>query len=178
MKETKDKGFIQIYTGNGKGKTTAALGLALRAAGAGLQSYIIQFMKEFPYSEIESLRNLSKSIEIEQCGGDDFVYKKEPPPTEELKKAAAGLQRAKEKMISGNYNLIILDEVCVAIYFRLFTAGEILNFINSKPPNVELILTGRYCPQELIDRADLVTEMKEIKHYYSSGVTARKGIES
>ncbi len=178
MKEKMNRGFVQIYTGNGKGKTTAALGLALRAAGAGMRSYIIQFMKEYPYSEIEILKNLNHSIEIESCGGDDFVYKKELPPSEELIKAAAGLQRAKEKMISGNYNLIILDEVCVAIYFKLFNTTEVLDFIKSKPADVELILTGRYCPQELIDAADLVTEMKEVKHYYQTGVLARKGIES
>lgn len=178
MKEKMNRGFVQIYTGNGKGKTTAALGLALRAAGAGMRSYIIQFMKEYPYSEIEILKNLNHSIEIEPCGGDNFVYKKELPPSEELIKAAAGLQRAKEKMISGNYNLIILDEVCVAIYFKLFNTTEVLDFIKSKPADVELILTGRYCPQELIDAADLVTEMKEVKHYYQTGVLARKGIES
>ncbi|HOI30391.1 MAG TPA: cob(I)yrinic acid a,c-diamide adenosyltransferase [Melioribacteraceae bacterium] len=178
MKEKMDKGFVQIYTGNGKGKTTAALGLALRAAGAGMKSYIIQFMKEYPYSEVESLKNLNHSIEIEQCGGDDFVYKKELPPSDELKKAAAGLRRAKDKMISGNYDLVVLDEVCVAIYFKLFNTIEVLDFIKSKPANVELILTGRYCPQELIDAADLVTEMKEVKHYYQTGVLTRKGIES
>jgi cob(I)alamin adenosyltransferase len=173
-----DKGYIQIYTGNGKGKTTAAIGQAIRAAGFGLRTYIIQFMKEYPYSEIESLGKLNNWIEIEQCGKDDFVYKKELPPVEEIEKGKNGLQRARERMLSGNYDLIILDEICVAIYFKLFNTKDVLSFIKSKPENVELILTGRYCPQELIDIADLVTEMKEFKHYYQKGVLARKGIES
>lgn len=173
-----DKGYIQIYTGNGKGKSTAAIGQAIRAAGFGLRTCIIQFMKEYPYSEIESLKKLNNWIEVEQCGNDDFVYKKEAPANNEIEKVKKGLLRAKKKMIGGDYDLIILDEICVAIYFKLFNTIEVLDFIKSKPANVELILTGRYCPQELIDAADLVTEMKEVKHYYQTGVLARKGIES
>lgn len=171
-------GYIQVYTGNGKGKTTAAIGQAIRAAGFGLKSFIIQFMKEFPYNEIKALQKLEEWIEILQCGKDDFVIKKELPSLEEIEKVKKGLNITKEKMISGKYDLIILDEVCVAIYFNLLTINEILEFVKSKPDNVELILTGRYCPKELIDVADLVTEMKEIKHYYQKGVISRKGIES
>jgi cob(I)alamin adenosyltransferase len=173
-----DKGYIQIYTGNGKGKSTAAIGQAMRAAGFGLKTFIIQFMKEYPYNEITSLSNLKEWIEIEQCGNDDYVYKKELPPVNEVEKGKKGLQRAKDKMLSGNYDLIILDEICVAIYFKLFSTENVLEFVKCKPDHVELILTGRYCPQELIDIADLVTEMKEVKHYYQTGVLARKGIES
>jgi cob(I)alamin adenosyltransferase len=173
-----DKGFTQIYTGNGKGKTTAAIGQAVRAAGYGLKSYIVQFMKEFPYNEQNSLRHLSEWITIEQFAGDDFVYKKEPPGKKEIDKARRGLATAKAKMISGKYDLIILDEVCVSIYFGIFSDEEILTFMKQKPENVELILTGRYCPDNLMDKADLVTEMKEIKHYYQDGINARKGIES
>jgi len=173
-----DKGFIQIYTGNGKGKTTAAIGQAVRAAGFGLKSYIVQFMKEFPYNEQNSLKHLSEWITIEQFAGDDFVYKKQLPGKKEIDKARRGLAAAKAKMLSGRYDLIILDEVCVSIYFRLFSDEEILTFMKQKPENVELILTGRYCPDNLMDKADLVTEMKEIKHYYQEGITARKGIES
>ncbi len=173
-----DKGFIQIYTGNGKGKTTAAIGQAVRAAGFGLKSYIVQFMKEFPYNEQNSLKHLSEWITIEQFAGDDFVYKKRPPDKKEIDKARRGLASAKAKMLSGKYDLIILDEVCVSIYFGLFSDEEILTFMKQKPENVELILTGRYCPDNLMDKADLVTEMKEIKHYYQDGITARKGIES
>ncbi|MBV6419905.1 MAG: Cob(I)yrinic acid a,c-diamide adenosyltransferase [Ignavibacteriaceae bacterium] len=172
------KGFVQIYTGNGKGKSTAAIGQAVRAAGFGLKSYIAQFMKEYPYSELVSLKHLSELISVEQFGGDEFVYKKELPAEEELAKAKRGLQTARDKMLSGDYDIIILDEVIVAIYFKLFETKDIVEFIKSKPENVELILTGRYCPEELIDLADLVTEMQEIKHYYQKGITSRRGIES
>ena len=172
------QGFIQIYTGNGKGKTTAAIGQAVRAAGFGLKTYIVQFMKEFPYNELNSLKHLKQWITIEQFCGDEFVYKKEPPGKEELAKAKKGLSSAKEKMLSGDFDIIILDEVCVSIYFGLLNTDNILDFIKEKPANVELILTGRYCPAELIEKADLVTEMKEVKHYYEKGITSRRGIES
>jgi cob(I)alamin adenosyltransferase len=173
-----DKGYIQIYTGNGKGKSTAAIGQAVRAAGFGLRTYIAQFMKEFPYNELNSLKHLSEWITIEQFGGDKFVYKKEPPDKNEIDKARRGLAMAKNKMLSRKYDLIILDEVCVAIYFGLFSDEEILTFIKQKPESVELILTGRYCPDKLIEKADLVTEMNELKHYYQEGIPSRKGIES
>lgn len=172
------KGFIQIYTGNGKGKTTAAIGQAVRAAGAELKTYIAQFMKEYPYSELESLKLLKDFIEIEQFCGDEFVYKRQLPDESEIKKASDGLNIAKENMLSGNYDIIILDEVIVAIYFKLLSVNQVIEFIDSKPESIELILTGRYCPDELISKADMVTEMKEIKHYYSKGITSRKGIES
>ncbi len=172
------QGFIQIYTGNGKGKTTAAIGQAVRAAGFGLKTYIVQFMKEFPYNELNSLKHLKQWITIEQFGGDEFVYKKEPPGKEELDKAKKGLSSAKEKMLNGEFDIIILDEVCVSIYFGLLKTDDIIDFIKDKPANVELILTGRYCPAELIEKADLVTEMKEVKHYYGKGITSRRGIES
>jgi cob(I)alamin adenosyltransferase len=172
------KGYIQVYTGNGKGKTTAAIGQAVRAAGSGLKTYVIQFMKEFPYSELKSLKSLSEFITIEQCGKDDFVYKKELPSEEEKEKVKNGLKLTLEKMKSGGYDIIILDEALVSIYFKLLDEQDILNFINQKPEKVELILTGRYAPQRIIDTADLVTEMKEVKHYYTKGIAARKGIES
>jgi cob(I)alamin adenosyltransferase len=171
------QGFVQIYTGNGKGKSTAAIGQAVRAAGFGLKIYIAQFMKEFPYHELISLKNLSEWITIEQFGGDSFVYKKELPGEDELAKARKGLQSAKDKMVSGDYDLIILDEAIVAIYFKLIETNDLIELIKLKPESVELILTGRYCPDELIELADLVTEMKEIKHYYQKGITSRKGIE-
>jgi cob(I)alamin adenosyltransferase len=173
-----EKGYIQIYTGKGKGKSTAAIGQAVRAAGFGLKTYIVQFMKEFSYSELNSLKHLSEWITIEQFGGDEFVYKKEPPDKNEIDKARRGLATAKSRMLSKKYDLIILDEVCVSIYFGLFSDEEILTFIKQKPENVELILTGRYCPEKLLEKADLVTEMNELKHYYQDGVTSRKGIES
>ncbi len=173
-----NKGFIQVYTGNGKGKTTAAIGQAVRAAGAGMNSYIIQFMKEYPYSELTALRELSEWITVEQKGGDDFVYKKELPPEEEKIKAREALKKAAGLMLSGDFDIIILDEILVTVYFKLLTTDEIIPVIKKKPPEVELILTGRYCPEEIIELADLVTEMKEIKHYYSKGILSRKGIES
>lgn len=172
------QGFVQIYTGNGKGKSTAAIGQAVRAAGFDLKTYIAQFMKEYPYNELVSLKYLSDWIAIEQFGGDEFVYKKELPGSEELAKAKKGLQTATEKMLSGEYDVIILDEAIIAIYFKLITTENLIEFIKSKPENIELILTGRYCPEELIELADLVTEMKEVKHYYQKGITSRRGIES
>ena len=172
------KGYIQVYTGNGKGKTTAAIGQAVRAAGAGLKTIIIQFMKEYPYSEIVSLNELSKWINVEQYGKDDFVYKGKMPGEEDLAVALRALKRAEDSMLCNEYNIIILDEIIVAIYFKLFPISDVIDLINKKPDNVELILTGRYCPEEIIEKADLVTEMKEIKHYYTKNVLSRKGIES
>ena len=171
-------GFVQVYTGNGKGKTTAAIGQAIRAAGAGLKSYMIQFMKEYPYSEIKALKRFEDYITVEQKGGDDFVYKKELPSEDEKQKVKKALAKAEEIMLNQKADLIILDEVLVSIYFKLFTTKEIIEFIAKKPEGTELILTGRYCPEEIIQIADLVTEMKEIKHYYSKGVLSRQGIES
>ena len=173
-----NQGFIQIYTGNGKGKSTAAIGQAVRAAGFGLKTYIAQFMKEYPYNELNSLKHLSEWITVDQFCGDDFVYKKELPGKVEIDNAHRGLAKAKLKMLSGKFDIIILDEVCVSIYFGLFSDEEILTFMKQKPDKVELILTGRYCPDNLIEKADLVTEMKELKHYYQTGIKSRKGIES
>jgi cob(I)alamin adenosyltransferase len=172
------RGYIQVYTGKGKGKTTAALGQAVRSAGAGLRTCIIQLMKEYPYSELVGLKPLAGAITIEQYGGDAFVYKGEPPSEEERAKAARALERAVEVMESGEYDVVVLDEVCAAIYFELITTADVLAVLDWKPDEVELVLTGRYCPDEVIRRADLVTEMKNVKHYWQDGVRARKGIES
>lgn len=172
------KGYIQIYTGNGRGKTTAALGLAIRAAGFGLKTFIMQFMKEYPYNEVTSLEKLSEWITIKRYGNDKFVYQKKLPSKKDIASAERALNRTREVMSSAKYDIIILDEICVAIYFKLLKSERVLEFIGEKPDDVELILTGRYCPQELIDEADLVTEMKEVKHYYLKGVSARRGIES
>lgn len=172
------KGYTQVYTGNGKGKTTAALGQAVRAAGAGLKTYIIQFMKEYPYSEILSLKHLNDWITVKQYGKDDFVYKGEMPCEEDFAVAKTALKKAEEILLSCEYDIVILDEIIVSIYFKLITTADVLNLLNKKPENVELILTGRYCPEEIIEKADLVSEMKEVKHYYKNGVLLRKGIES
>lgn len=172
-----EKGYVQIYTGNGKGKTTAALGIALRALGHGIRTYIGQFMKGEDYGELEAIKLLKPYIKIERYGKKGFIHVKKEPDEEQIKLAKEGLEKAKEALLSGQYGIVVLDEALTAIFFKLISIDEILELIKHKPENVELILTGRYAPEELIDAADLVTEMKEIKHYYSKGVLARKGIE-
>lgn len=170
--------YVQIYTGLGKGKTTAALGQAVRAAGSRLHTLVIMFMKEFPYGEIRALKALEDYITIERYGNDEFVLQKTPPSAEDKRTAAEALQRARMAMFSGDYDIVILDEICVAHYFELVTEHQVLDLIDQRPSSAELILTGRFCPQSWLDRADLVTEMTEVKHYYSQGVLARKGFES
>jgi cob(I)alamin adenosyltransferase len=171
------KGYIQVYTGNGKGKTTAALGLAFRAMGYGLKTYIGQFMKGRRYSELNAVKMVSKYITAEQYGKTDFTQVKEHPDTEDVKIAKTGLAKAREVMLSRKYDIIVLDEINTAYFFHLITVNEMLDFIKDKPDGVELIFTGRYAPQKLIDAADLVTEMVEVKHYYKNGTISRKGIE-
>jgi len=168
------KGYVQVYTGDGKGKTTAALGLALRAAGAGLNVYIAQFVKGMKYSELSMISTL-QNISLKQYGRDCFIYQE--PDDEDIKAARDGLKEAKEKMHSGEYRVIILDEANIATYYNLFSVDDLLNFIREKPEGVELIITGRKADPKIIEAADLVTEMKEIKHYYQDGVEAREGIE-
>jgi len=175
---TSTKGFIQIYTGNGKGKTTAALGLALRAAGHKRRSYFGQFMKGQEYGELRAVERLAPLIVIERFGRSGFVHAKEgDPDSRDVEKAQAGLKACLQAMLSGEFHLIVLDEIMVALHFRLVTLVEVAAFLDRKPDEVEVVMTGRYAPDELIERADLVTEMREIKHYYHRGVAARKGIE-
>ncbi len=171
------QGFVHAYTGNGKGKSTAALGLALRASGAGLKTFILMLMKDFPYSEFKSLTLLEKSVTVLRTGKDDFVFRKEEPPQEEITKTAVALDQAYRAMLSGEYNLIILDEIFVAVYFGLTDDTRIQKFIRNKPDNTELVLTGRYASDMILRECDLVTEMRELKHYYSKGVLSRKGID-
>lgn len=176
MKERKlSKGYIQLYTGDGKGKTTAALGLALRASGHGLHTYIGQFMKGQRYGEIEALHD-HPFITLEQYGNPRCI-RREEVTVQHVNEAERGLQRAQDAMLSGDYDLVVLDEVNVSIWFGLLTVESVLAFLDQKPAQVEIVLTGRRAPQALIERADLVTEMREIKHYYRAGVTARVGIE-
>lgn len=172
------KGFIQVYTGDGKGKTTAALGLAFRAAGHGMKTIVIQFMKgSVFYGELESAKKMEPYIKIVQVGREDFVRKGNPEDVD-VKLARDGLELAKKVMKSGEYDIVVLDEINVAIDYGLVPLEDVLSVIRSKPDDVELVLTGRYAPQEIIDVADLVTEMREIKHYYSDkGIDARDGIE-
>ena len=169
------KGYIHVYTGNGKGKTTAAFGLALRAAGAGFRVYIAQFVKGMKYSEMNSLAKLEEYITIKQYGRDCFIFR--DPEKEDIQAAQEGLKEVREIMSSGEYNMIILDEANIATYYNLFSVDDLLDFIRAKPEDVELIITGRKADPRIIEAADLVTEMKEIKHYYQKGVQAREGIE-
>jgi cob(I)alamin adenosyltransferase len=173
-----EKGYIQIYTGNGKGKTTAALGQALRAAGRGLKTFIVQFMKNSTYGEVKIIEQMRNWITLEHYGNDSFVFSNLTAGEKDICMAQQAFHRARNAMSSGKYDIVIMDEVCVAIFFALLKTQDVLSLLEEKPEPVELIFTGRYCPQELIERADLVTEMQEIKHYFQKGVTSRKGIES
>ena len=171
------KGYAQVYTGNCKGKTTAALGLAFRAMGSGFKTYIGQFMKGQQYGELESARLVQPYITIEQYGRKDLVHVKEPPLEEDVRMAADGLARARSAMLSGDYDIVVFDEILTAHDFHLVSVDSILELVRMRPDNVEIVLTGRYAPQEVVDAVDLVTEMVEVKHYFRKGVNARKGIE-
>ena len=170
-----EKGYIHLYTGNGKGKTTAALGLALRAAGAGLRIWIGQFVKGREYSEHLALKRYDDCITVKRFGRKCFI--EGTPEQQDIQSARDGLKEAAEELESRNYDMVILDEACIALHFNLFSIQDLLAVMERKPEPVELVITGRNAPRELIDCANLVTEMKEVKHYYTSGVQARKGIE-
>ncbi len=175
MKHKLKKGYVQVYTGTGKGKTTAAIGLAVRAAGCGMKVFIAQFLKGMRYSEIKCLEMLKQNITLKQYGLRCFI--REEPGKEDIQAARKGLAEARKVIVSGVYDLVILDEITIAEYFGLLSTEDIIGLIDSKPAHVEIVLTGRKTSQKIIDRADLVTEMREIKHYYNKGVPARKGIE-
>jgi len=181
MKEKKhatlEKGYVQVYTGNAKGKTTAALGLAFRAMGSGMKTYIGQFMKGQHYGELDAAKMVQPYITIEQYGKESFIHVQDPPLEEDVKMAQDGLNKAREAMCSGEYAIVVFDEILTTHFFKLITLEDMFSIISAKPENVEIVFTGRYAPDELIARADLVTEMKEIKHYYREGVAARTGIE-
>ncbi len=172
-----ERGLIQVYTGNGKGKTTAALGLCFRAAGHNFKSYIIQFMKgQIVYGELNSAKFTNGLITIEQMGRPDFVSKENPEKID-IEMAQDALRLAEKVIMSGEYDIVVLDEVNVAADFKLIDTHEVLRILKAKPPHVEVILTGRYAPQEFLDIADLVSEVREVKHYYVRGVDARDGVE-
>lgn len=192
------KGYVQVYTGNGKGKTTAAMGLALRALGAGKRVLFMQFMKTETYSEHKILPHISPNLTLKAVGKPFFVVKEGSMPEEELVKwrkqavifppgeppqeyvdlVSQGLAMAREAASSGEYQVVILDELVVALHFGLVSWQDVEDLIEAKAPEVELVLTGRGATDELIAKADLVTEMRELKHYYTQGVMARKGIEN
>jgi cob(I)alamin adenosyltransferase len=169
------QGLVQIYTGDGKGKTTAALGLALRAAGRGLTVFIGQFAKGMFYGELEALKRFAPQITLHQYGRKCFIH--DEPAEEDVRLARDGWREVQEVLDRADYDLLILDEIGIALHYRLVCLHELRELIRGKPESVELILTGRKIPQELYGEADLVTEMREIKHYYNAGVRARKGIE-
>jgi cob(I)alamin adenosyltransferase len=190
-------GYLQVYTGNGKGKTTAAIGLAIRALGAGMRVLFLQFMKSKVYSEHSILPDISPNLTLETLGKPYFIIEEGSVPADELAKwqddvvvfppgkpprdyveiITKGLERAREALCSGEYDLVVLDEIVVALHFGLVTWAQLREVIDSRPDAVELVLTGRGATPELIARADLVTDMSDTKHYYTTGVNARKGIE-
>jgi cob(I)alamin adenosyltransferase len=169
------KGYIQVYTGNGKGKTTAALGLAIRAAGAGLKVFIAQFNKKGDYSEIKALKRFADLITVEQYGLGRFTDGK--PLPEDIEAARKGLKRVKSILSAGEYQVVVLEEANVATKYGLFSVQDLLSVMLAKPDTVELVITGRGASPRIIENADLVTEMKAVKHYYQKGIRARIGIE-
>ncbi|MFP3985690.1 MAG: cob(I)yrinic acid a,c-diamide adenosyltransferase [Candidatus Bathyarchaeia archaeon] len=177
MKNTPlETGLVQVYTGNGKGKTSAAFGLALRAAGRGLKVYIIQFIKGgFDYGELYSIKQLP-NVSLKAFGRGKFITQK-PPQIEDIKLAEEAFELAKKIVTDGEHDVVILDEINVALNLKLIAVKEVAELAKTKPKHVELVLTGRNALPEIVDTADLVTEMKEIKHPFTKGVPPRKGIE-
>ena len=169
------QGYVQVYTGDGKGKTTAALGLALRAAGAGLKVYIAQFIKSMEYSEYNSLLRLEEHITLKQFGRGCFI--KGEPCQADIDAAKGAICDIGAALTSGQYDVVIADEANVAFQCHLVSDTELVSLIDARPPDVELVFTGRGAPPAVIERADLVTEMKAVRHYFDQGVMARKGIE-
>ncbi len=175
-----DKGWgrLQIYTGNGKGKTTAALGLAVRAACAGKKVFICQFMKGQDYSEL-CIPSRFPEIEMQQFGTPDFIQPGERPSAKDLKLAAEGLKTIREVILSEKFDVVIADEICVSVYLGLLYEKEVMELAECRPSNVEVVFTGRYATDAMIKIADLVTEMMPVKHYYDTEqLSARLGIEN
>jgi cob(I)alamin adenosyltransferase len=167
-------GYIHLYTGNGKGKTTAALGLAIRAVGAGKSVFIAQFVKGMRYSEIEALSRFPEMV-LKQYGLDCFIINE--PTQHDIDLAQMGLADVTTLMAQHTFEVLILDEICIALHYNLLRTDQVLALLKTKPMHTEIILTGRYAPDALYEIADLVTEMTEVKHYYKRGIKARKGIE-
>lgn len=191
-----NKGLVEVYTGNGKGKTTAAFGLAFRAAGWGLNVYIIQFMKLGTYGENRSSKKFTENLKVDYAGMPYFIAweddipledrkkvknvvlcERGKPPLEYQEKVKNAFKAMKEEVDKGAWDVVIMDEVNVAIYYNLLKLEDVLSFIDSRSDNVEVVLTGRKMPEEILRRASLITEMNEIKHPYSEGVPARRGID-
>jgi cob(I)alamin adenosyltransferase len=168
-------GYLHVYTGDGKGKTTAAIGLSIRAAGAGMRVFFGQFVKGMEYSECTALRRFEDLITIRQYGRGCFLVREADPA--DASAAREGLADMASVLREGAHGLVVLDEACIAVRFGLFTGADLLDALQRRAPGVEAVVTGRSAPSELLDAADLVTEMREVKHYYARGVLARTGIE-
>jgi len=176
------QGLIHVYTGDGKGKTTAALGLALRAAGHGMRTYFCQFMKGQDYGELRAAAMLAEHLTVAQFGQPTFIHISEDgqhstATAEDICLAQEGLAAARHAVLGGEYDIVVLDEINVALHFKLLTMQDVLRLLDDKPPQVELVLTGRRVPLEILARADYVTEMREVEHPYRRGIQARPGIE-
>jgi len=170
-----EKGYVHVYTGNGKGKTTAAFGLAVRALCAGKKVYIGQFVKDMKYSETR-LTEKFESLTIEQLGKGCFIYNE--PEEKDIKAAKRGLKKVENILQKDEYQVVILDEITIAIYYKLFSTEDLITTLSNRNQKIEVVITGRYAEEKLINYADLVTEMKEIKHYYKEhGVLSREGID-
>jgi len=167
---------VQVYTGEGKGKTSAAFGLALRAVGRGLRVFVVQFIKGgFDYGELYAVKELA-NLELRAFGQGKFVTRV-PPSEKDVALAKEAFAFARLVVESGEYDVVVLDEINVVVHLGLLKVEDVVNLVKSKPKHVELVLTGRHAPKEIVEIADLVTEMKEIKHPYAKGVKPRKGIE-
>ncbi len=174
--ETSRKGLVQVFTGDGKGKTSAAVGAVLRALGHGLKVFIVLFMKgDYPYGEWDVLRKLP-NVDIARFGFRAFTDPEKVKP-EEIEQAKQALSAARVAMLSGTYDLVLLDEVNIAVAWKLVKLNEVVQLIRDKPPNVELILTGRYADKKLVEMANLVTDMVKVKHPFDKGIMARQGID-
>lgn len=169
-----EKGYIQVYTGNGKGKSTAAFGLALRAAMSGKSVYVGQFVKDMKYNETK-ITELVPNIEIEQLGKGCFVFKS--PEESDVIAAEEALSKCADRLKLGTFDVVILDEIFIALHYQLIQVEDVISALIGRAPHVEVVLTGRYAPEAIIEIADLVTEMKEVKHYYHAGVLSRDGID-
>jgi cob(I)alamin adenosyltransferase len=171
-----DRGLIIVITGNGKGKTTSAFGQALRAVGQGYKVFILQFMKGREYGEFIAAEKYLPNLTIRKSGLDSFVMRDNPAAID-IELAQKGLDAARKAITGGKYNMVILDEINVAMDFKLIKLKDVIDLIKNKPPALNLILTGRYAPAEIIKLADTVSEIQEIKHHYNAGIKDRAGIE-
>ncbi|HBH11682.1 MAG: Cob(I)alamin adenosyltransferase [Clostridiales bacterium 38_11] len=169
------KGYVHLYTGNGKGKTTAAFGLAIRAAMAGKKIYIGQFVKDMQYNETK-IQNFVENIVVEQFGKGCFIF--ESPQQKDIEAALKGLVKCRKILVSGEFDVVILDEITIGLHYNLFAVEDVVKMIDNRDRKIEVVMTGRYAPEELYEISDLVTEMREVKHYYETdGVLSREGID-